>query len=337
MSVISTATQVSGCTIVCGDNLEVMKGLDDQSVDLVVCSPPYEDSRLYGELKFKVKGQDWVDWCIPRFLECLRVTRGLVAWVVAGKTRKFRYSCVPQLLMADLHRRGIHLRNPPIFHRVGIPGSGGPDWLRSDYETIICATNGGKLPWSDNTACGHPPKWAPGGAMSHRVSNGARVNQWGHSIASGGTVTLEDGDHTSGDQRPSRREASKKRTFADKAANGAKVHSKMDPDGMRDQAYLPPALANPGNVFRFVVGGGLLGHKLAHGNEAPFPLGLAEVFVRSFCPPGGVVLDPFIGSGTTAHAAIRNGRKCIGIDQRQSQVDLTLRRIADVTRPLAEA
>ena len=60
-------------------------------------------------------------------------------------------------LMADLSRRGFHLRKPPIYRRVGIPGSGGSrdqhaasgggaDWWRNDYEFCICWTRGGKLP-----------------------------------------------------------------------------------------------------------------------------------------------------------------------------------------------
>src|SRR2546422_5909083 len=110
--------------------------------------------------------------------ECRRVCKGLVACVIEGKTRDFRYSATPILLAADLHRAGFHLRKPPIFHRVGIPGSGGPDWLRNDYEFLIFTTRGGKLPWSDNTVMGHPPKWAPGGEMSHRLSDGTRRNQW---------------------------------------------------------------------------------------------------------------------------------------------------------------
>ena len=51
--------------------------------------------------------------------------------MVAGQTRNYRWSAGPALLMAELHRAGLSLRNPPIFSRVGIPGSGGPDWLRA--------------------------------------------------------------------------------------------------------------------------------------------------------------------------------------------------------------
>lgn len=164
--------------ILCGDCLEIMRSMETDSVDLVLCSPPYEAARTYG-IDFKLTGQDWVDWAKTRYLECLRISRGLVAWNVEGQTRRFRYSAAPILLAADLHRANVHLRKPPIFHRVGIPGSGGPDWLRNDYEFVICATSGGKLPWSDNVAMGHSPKWAPGGEMSHRLSDGTKRNQWG--------------------------------------------------------------------------------------------------------------------------------------------------------------
>ena len=74
------------------------------------------------------------------------------------------------------------------------------------------------------------------------------------------------------------------------------------------------------------VGGGFMGSKLAHENEAPFPESLAEFFVLSFCPPGGWCLDPFSGSGTTSAVCRRFGRNCVGIDIRQSQIELSRRR-----------
>lgn len=90
-----------------------------------------------------------------------------------------------------------------------------------------------------------------------------------------------------------------------------------------------PKIANPGNVIKCVVGGGRMGSKLAHENKAPFPESLAEFFIRSFCPPYGLVLDPFSGSGTTGAAAIRCGRRFVGVELRASQVELTERRIRE--------
>lgn len=91
--------------------------------------------------------------------------------------------------------------------------------------------------------------------------------------------------------------------------------------------YPQSELARPRDVVRATVGGGHLGSKLAHDNEAPFPETLATHFVKACCPPKGIVLDPFVGSGTTMAAALKNGRSAVGIDFRESQVDLTRRRI----------
>ena len=257
-------------SLICGDCLEVMRSMEDNSVDLVLCSPPYEAARSYG-IEFNLRGDAWVSWAFERYMECVRVSRGLVAWVVEGQTRDFRWSATPALLMAELHRGGVRLRKPPIYARVGIPGSGGPDWWRNDYEFIICSSKWRRLPWSNNTATGHAPKYPPGGKPSHNLRDG-RVN--------------------------------------------------------RQNEYKPPALANPGNIIRCHGGKGHMGSELSHENEAPFAEKLAESFILSFCPEGGTVLDPFCGSGTTNSVAERLGRNSIGIDLRQSQVELSVRRIA---------
>ena len=261
--------------IIKGDCIAEMQKMKAASVDLIFSSPPYEDARTYG-IDFNLKRQDWVDWMVAVYIESLRVCKGLVAYVVEGRTRKFSYSGTPLLLAADLLRAGVTLRKPPAFHRSGIPGSGGPDWLRNDYEFILCATNGGRLPWSDNTAMGHPPKYDSGGPCSHRKQDGSRVRS-----------------------------------------------------DRKTRKYVKPKLCNPGNVVHCVVGGGKMGSKLAHDSGAPFPESLAEFFVRSFCPPGGTVLDPFCGSGTTGAVATKSGRKFIGIDVRASQVALTYRRLSE--------
>jgi len=50
------------------------------------------------------------------------------------------------------------------------------------------------------------------------------------------------------------------------------------------------------------------------GHSAAFPLGLPEYFVRLFTKPGDLVFDPFLGSGTTALAALRLDRHYLGIE-----------------------
>jgi hypothetical protein len=100
--------------------------------------------------------------------------------------------------------------------------------------------------------------------------------------------------------------------------------------GMEIQTYTPPAIANSGNVIATTVGGGHLGSKSAHKGEAPMPEALAERFIAWYCPPSGVVLDPFLGTGTTAAAAIKHNRRCIGFDIRQSQIEIATQRMREV-------
>jgi site-specific DNA-methyltransferase (adenine-specific) len=54
--------------------------------------------------------------------------------------------------------------------------------------------------------------------------------------------------------------------------------------------------------------------KTGYDHPAPFPVVLAEWMAHLVCPPGGTILDPFNGSGSTGVAAIRNGWSYVGID-----------------------
>lgn len=56
------------------------------------------------------------------------------------------------------------------------------------------------------------------------------------------------------------------------------------------------------------------------------PLEIVERMVRASCPPGGVVLDPFAGSGTTVEACIRNGRHYIAFELNPQYYEIILRR-----------
>jgi len=59
------------------------------------------------------------------------------------------------------------------------------------------------------------------------------------------------------------------------------------------------------------------------------PLALLEVLVGACCPPGGVVLDPFCGSGTTLVAAARLGRRAIGFDASPRAIELATARLRE--------
>lgn len=82
-----------------------------------------------------------------------------------------------------------------------------------------------------------------------------------------------------------------------------------------------PLGKNPGDVWSIPTAG----YRGAH--HAVFPLALAERPILATCPPGGVVLDPFIGSGTTAIAAEKHERQWLGIELNPDFAAQAMRRI----------
>ena len=58
------------------------------------------------------------------------------------------------------------------------------------------------------------------------------------------------------------------------------------------------------------------------------PLGLMRAIVRDYSRPGGLIIDPFCGSGTTALAAASEGRRCITSEELPDHYEIARKRIA---------
>ncbi len=82
------------------------------------------------------------------------------------------------------------------------------------------------------------------------------------------------------------------------------------------------------DVWRFAPSGNKLGHPTEK------PIGLMQFMVRISCRPGGVILDPFAGSGTTGRAAKDLGRKCVLIEREERYCEIAARRMRQEVLPL---
>ena len=64
------------------------------------------------------------------------------------------------------------------------------------------------------------------------------------------------------------------------------------------------------------------------GHPTPKPEDLIRFMVRISCRPGGIILDPFAGSGTTGRAAKDLGRKAVLIERDEAYCEMSARRMA---------
>ena len=92
-------------------------------------------------------------------------------------------------------------------------------------------------------------------------------------------------------------------------------------EGMEEK----PIALNTGNAHNVAT----LGRETRYGNNHPTvkPIKLFEYLIKLVTREGQIILDPFIGSGTTAIAAHNTGRKCVGIEKEDEYLTIAKRRI----------
>lgn len=117
----------------------------------------------------------------------------------------------------------------------------------------------------------------------------------------------------------------------DKIYEDKRTHKSIrrEKDGSYDMGYVSKNTKKiKGNVWKITTGGGhATKDKIAYQHPAIFPEKLAEDHIISWSNEGDLVLDPFVGSGTTAKMAKYNKRNYIGIDISQEYLDIAKKRL----------
>ncbi len=120
-----------------------------------------------------------------------------------------------------------------------------------------------------------------------------------------------------------------------KSISGGAYHKKVDDDGtsipIPDKIMKPHPLGKiPTTVFDFQTAGTIRGSN----HPAAFHPSLPKWFILWLTDPGDTVLDPFMGSGSTAVACKEEGRKWIGFDMNETYAKIVKDRVADATQHL---
>lgn len=119
--------------------------------------------------------------------------------------------------------------------------------------------------------------------------------------------------------------------YKDKVGNGQlsdKAYQRKVLGIPHDEANIHPLGGNPGDHWDITT----QPHPFAH--FACYPERLCETPIKAGCPKDGIVLDPFIGSGTTALVAKRLGRNFIGFELNPSYIEIAKKRLRETENPL---
>ena len=84
------------------------------------------------------------------------------------------------------------------------------------------------------------------------------------------------------------------------------------------------------NVWEYAIGSGVSKDKIAFKHPAIFPEKLAQDHIISWSNPNDIILDPFMGSGTTAKMALLNNRKFIGFEISEEYCKIAEERISQI-------
>jgi len=123
--------------VICGDCVNVLSSIPDESVDLIVTSPPYADSRknTYGG----IAAEDYVQWFLPKADEFFRVLKPTGTFILNIKERVVageRHTYVLELIL-EMRRRGWLWTEEFIWHKKNCYPGKWPNRFRDSWERCI--------------------------------------------------------------------------------------------------------------------------------------------------------------------------------------------------------
>lgn len=250
--------------VYCMDCVEGMKMILDNSVDVVVTSPPYDSLRTYNGFTLDLHA---VGEQIYRILK----PGGICAMVIQDQTKDFGKSLTSFRTIIDwCDSYGFKLFENIIYHKNGTEGAWWKYRFRVDHEYIPLFLKGQKPAYFDKEPLKIPSKH-------------------------GGKVMSGSGNRKTNGE------------------TGTTVRREINVMKCR------------GTVWDYMMAGDKNPLKRKH--PAVFPDQIPIDLITCFCPPEGIVLDPFMGCGSTAVSAVRLQRHFIGFDISEEYVNLAYERL----------
>jgi len=291
-----------------GDNIEGMQKLPSESVDMCITSPPY-----YNQRDYKKQKQLGMEGTVSLFVENLcnvfdEVKRVLkkegVCWVNIGDTYHNKVLLqVPSRFEIEMSKRGWKLRNEIIWSKPNPQPTSSKDRFWTNHEKLFMFVKDTKKYYFDQ------PRVPQAEISIRRMFSNNNI-----------------------DKRKDR-ETTEKEGFALSSQNQDKHYKQMREKSGIQKGFDYEELIKSGKCPtrpKFTVWDiSTKGYKGAH--FAVYPPDLIRDPIVSSSPPDGIVLDPFMGSGTTAIVALESDRRYLGYELNEDYLNLANERIAKTT------
>lgn len=261
--------------IVLKDCIEGMKELPDNSINMVITSPPYSDVVSYGNDVRVMNSDDYVDWFTKIGHEIKRILKpdGSFIMNIGNKAEnRERALYVMKTVIALREQCKLAFHDEYIWHKPCSIPNGSAKRLDCVFEFIFHFTKS---------------------AGAHKCNMDSVREPYAK-----GTLN-RDGKIEVGYN---------KKVSTDGTSEIPVVERKVNPLGKI-----------PNTVFHFQTASGVKNRTYIH--PAAFHKDLPSWFIKWLTDPGDLVLDPFMGSGTTAIAAWELGRDYLGFEINQIYLD----------------
>ncbi len=321
-------------TVLHADSLHALTELPDASVDAVVCDPPYGISfnghtwdgpaihaaaRASGTRRLSA-GEAFEAWTAAWARECLRLLRPGGHLAAFGAPRTFHRLC------CGVEDAGLELRDVLLWlYGTGMPKSrrlpgGRGTALKPAYEPVLLARKKPEATVERNLAahgtgalnidaCRVEGRWPANVVLSHhRACTPARCHRH---------CPIQDIDTSAASSR--------------RQAGGLEAASRLfySPKASRRErnAGCDRLPRHELDLFPNAHGDGKGPAAAANAHPTVKPLGVMRWLVRLIAPEGGLVLDPFSGSGSTGCAAVLEDRRFLGIEREAEYVAVARARL----------
>jgi len=328
-----------------GDALHRLSQLPSEAVDTVITSPPYWGQREYGVTHSRgteIGGEATLDYYIQVlarvFQEIKRVLKPTGSlWLNIGDSyADKKLLSIPWRLAIHLQdAQGWVLRNDVVWNKMKGAPDNSKDKLRNAHEFVFHFVQQKKYYYDvdaiRNTAKSSTVRdgvvlTATGVSGINYRRQIARSPDLSDAEKANALATLE-----ATLQKVARGELSdfrmiirgRQRATHSESPNVSGRAAELLKKGFCILPY-DPAGSKPGDVWDIVPEDTWR----TDSHCAPFPLQLCILPIKATCPPGGIVLDPFVGTGTVPLAAQRLQRRAIGIDLYPEYLELARQRLA---------